>query len=95
MNATTQMTLDAAMSAGYRIVSRASRGAARIDRPDWKDVMAASNGGGIGWVNALLRSKSAGDQYRRCYSKDWIIVPASWIGRMPNSGIGPNEYMPK
>jgi len=90
-----KLTLEQAIAAGYRIVSRASRGAARIDRADWKEVMAASHGSGMDWVNALLRNKSAGDQYRRCYSKDWITVPASWIGKMPNSNGGPQEYTQK
>lgn len=32
------------------------------------------------------------DLYRRCYSKDNIIVPASWLKKLKNSSFGYNKY---
>jgi hypothetical protein len=53
---------------GYRSTSNKFRHASRIDREDWRDVMAGSHPGGMGWVAGL--GVSAADQYRRCYTKD-------------------------
>lgn len=86
------LTLDQALKAGYCIVSRAGRQAARLDRPDWKAHMAAQHANGEQWVKNL--GKAAADQYRRVYSKDWIHVPSSWIGKMSNSMEWPSEFQP-
>lgn len=80
---------------GYAIVSRRHRHAARIDRPDWKEHMAALHvhgwpnqeealQRGRAWVNAL--GPYAADFYRRCISKDVITVAQSYISWLPNSG---------
>lgn len=55
---------------GYRSTSNKFRHASRIDRPDWKEVMAAGHPGGMGWVAGL--GVGAADQYRRCYTKDTL-----------------------
>ena len=85
------MTAKRAAAKGYAIVSRASCWAARIDRPDWREHMAASHASGMKWVKAL--GASAGDQYRRCQSRDVIVVPQGWVRLLPNSGSGMNEFV--
>jgi hypothetical protein len=44
------------------------------------------------WVNLL--GPTAADQYRRTLSRDRLVVPAAWIGRMPNSAHDPVGYVP-
>ena len=75
---------------GYRRVSNGHRGIARIDRPDWLDVLAkdlrrspaefyrpGEKDPAITWC----------DQYRRVYSKDTIHgVPEDVFKRIPGSG---------
>ena len=85
------MTAKQAAAKGYAIVSRASRWAARIDRPDWREHLAASHVNGMKWVKAL--GTHAGDQYRRCMSQDVIVVPQAWVKLLPNSGSGMNEFV--
>jgi hypothetical protein len=85
------MTAKQAAARGYAIVSRASCWAARIDRPDWRDALAADHPDGPKWVKAL--GASAGDQYRRCKSRDVIVVPQGWVRLLPNSGSGMNEFV--
>jgi hypothetical protein len=82
-----------ARKAGYCIVSRKKPTlAARIDRKDWKEYMASKHPGGMDWVKFL--AKDAADYYRRCYSKDIVVVPASWTKKLPNSNDGSTEFMP-
>lgn len=80
---------------GYAITSRRHRHASRIDRPDWKEHMAAWHVKGFpnqeeamkkgrAWVEVLGRY--AADFYRRCISQDTITVPQSYISWLPNSG---------
>lgn len=89
-----RFTLEQARDAGYVIVSRAHRTAARIDREDWKSFMARKHGaGGKQWVECL-GDRSAADHYRRVYSRDQIPVPDSWIKELGNSGNGPECFMP-
>ena len=82
--------LTAAIKAGYAVTSRASCGASRVDRSDWKEYMAKQHspwdatGGGMDWVNWL--GNRAADHYRRCYSKDNISFPNTWMKYMPKSG---------
>ncbi len=77
------LTVDQAKAAGYAIVSRSGRLAARLDRPDWRQAMHDK------------RYKPDADFYRRCISKDCVIVPESWLKKLPNSGIGPMEFKNK
>jgi hypothetical protein len=65
---------------GYRIVSRAFCMASRIDRPDWIEHQ---------------RGNNSSDLYRRCYSKDVITVPVSWIKKLGPSHEGPDMFIPK
>ena len=74
-------TAGEALARGYCITSRAHRHATRIDRPDWKQV-------------TRLAGKPDADWYRRCESKDTIIVRQSWLKVLPNSIHGPKEYLP-
>lgn len=80
---TTELTIKQAKRAGYRVISRKHREAARIERDDWMEYMASQHPGGEKWVKAM--GNSAPDHYRRCYSTDKIIVPHSWIGILPTS----------
>jgi hypothetical protein len=75
------MKLNEAVSQGYKIISRRHRIAARIDRPDWREVLAKG-------LNSdhWLTSDDAEMLYLRMYSKDRITVPASWIGKLRNAG---------
>jgi len=85
------MTAEQAATSGYCIISpKAPTWAARIDRKDWREVMAATHCDGMKWVKGMR--DGAADQYRRCHSKDVIVVPTSWIKKLPNSGNGPTEF---
>lgn len=85
--------------AGYYVVSRRHRMLSRIDRADWREVMARHhapwdvNGEGMRW--ACL--KGMGDYYRRCLSKDTIVIaPHQWdsvLKAIPNSGQGSDTYV--
>ena len=87
-----QMTKQQAKRSGYCIVSRRKpTHAARIDRKDWKEHMASMHAGGMEWVRIM--GKDAADFYRRCYSKDVIVVPSSWAKELPNSGNGPAVFV--
>lgn len=94
----TKLTLQQAIAAGYCITSRRSRLATRLDRRDWREYMAKQHapwdpdGDGMDWVNCLDNGSGAADHYRRCHSKDDIVVPVEWISKMKNSGQGPREY---
>ena len=87
------MTPEQAKAAGYCITSRKHREATRIDRADWKEHMASKQPDGIAWVDSMISIRCAADHYRRCYSKDTIVVPAAWIKKLPNSGDGPHEFL--
>lgn len=77
------MTIEEAKRWGYCITSRSGRQASRIDRDDWKEQMTK---------NGLPANA---DYYRRCISKDTIIVPASFIGKLKNSCDGYKDYRSK
>ena len=85
------MTAKQADAKGYSMISRASCLAARIDRTEWRENMAASHASGMQWVKAL--GALAGDHYRRLQSQDVIVVPKSWVRLLPNSGNGPNKFL--
>lgn len=89
------MDLERLKLLGYCIVSRRHRLAARIDREDWKEVLAAGHVNGMDWVNNMVKHRYAADHYRRCYAKH-IEVPESFIKLLLNSGDPktPQEYMP-
>jgi hypothetical protein len=82
----TTITAKQAISKGYAIISKRYRLVARIDRSDWREYMAANHPNGIKWVEAL--GNAAGDHYRRCYSKDVIVIPQNWMKMFRNSGEG-------
>lgn len=85
-----EVNLILAEEKGYCVISRSACWAARIDRTDWKQVMADSHVGGMDWVRAL--GSRAADHYRRVYSKDKIVIPVSWLKRLVNSENGPTGY---
>ena len=83
------------LARGYSVVSRRYQAVARIDRPDWRDVMAQDYAPwnlveGVVWV-ASLGDRGAADHYRRVYSKDTLTVER--INGLPNSSDGPCCYM--
>lgn len=79
------------VSQGYAIISRRHRIVARIDRPDWREAMAALHPQGKEWVQALGLIAAA-DYYRRCVSPDRVTVPMDYLPRMPSSGSGPTGF---
>ena len=56
---------------GYRQVSRRYGIVSRVDRKDWREVMAATHVNGMCWVK-MLGDESAASYYRACISKDTI-----------------------
>ena len=93
---TKDLTLAQARAAGYCITSRRYRLANRLDRKDWRECMAQQHapwdpkGDGMAWVECL--GTHAADHYRRCYSKDEIVVPEEWCKALGNSITGPQEF---
>lgn len=60
-------------ASGYRAISNKYRVVARLDRPDWREQMAAQHAPwsfdeGMRWANGL--GDGAANHYRHCYSKD-------------------------
>lgn len=88
---------EALRQAGYCVTSRKHRHASRIDRPDWREHMAAQHapwdpeGEGMAWVEHL--GSRAGDQYRRVYSHDVLVVSAEDLRLLPSSDGGLNRFM--
>lgn len=86
------MTPNEAIELGYCIVSSTSPPLiARIDRPDWREHMANTHTRGMDWVLEL--GTRAADRYRRSYSKDVHSVHVSWVAKLPQSDVGPQEYI--
>ncbi len=85
-------------AAGYRVISRKYKSVARIDRADWQQVLAKHHapwdpeGQGMEWVRNI-GAGNAEDYYRRCLSKDEIIVAD--IKCIPNSGHAVTGYRGK
>ena len=75
------MTLEELKRKGYCITSRSGRIASRLDRPDWEENMPSG-------------MKPNANFYRRCVSKDHIIVPASYLSKLKNSIFGYVKYRP-
>ena len=75
---------------GYRRTSNKHRLASRIDRPDWRDVMAKHHSPrdweevGLTWVNCMTPGDAA-DYYRRCLSKDTVKMDEEVSRMMPVS----------
>lgn len=77
-------------SQGYLRTSNNFCMVARIDREDWKEVMAKSHSPwdieeGLKWVDALGKT-GAEDYYRRCCSKDKKVVPREIFKQLKSSG---------
>lgn len=85
------LTIEQAKAMGYCITSRRGTLATRIDRADWREHMATKHAQGERWVKLI--GDLAADQYRRVYSQDTIRIRPEWIGQLPNSGVGPTEFM--
>jgi len=87
---------DALMSRGYRRVSNACRLVARIDRPDWVEVMANQ----MRRAPADFYVKETGevssnwaDHYRRLYSKDVLYVAPEVAKEVLGSGYDSVGYV--
>lgn len=74
---------------GYRRVSNKYLTVSRVDRPDWKYVLAKTHVQGLSWVAAL--GHDAPDMYRRCVSKDKLTVPEEVFRKVPGSGWDPKD----
>lgn len=73
------MTLEEARKRGYCVTSRNSLLAARIDREDWLDHMNSTR------RLKFKRNADAASWYRRCVSKDSIVIPRAWLKQLQNS----------
>lgn len=94
-----EITVTQARQRGYCVVSREHWRVSRIDRPDWREVMARDHapwdpdGEGRSWVEAL--GALAGDHYRRVYSRDSVSLgSAEALRGFPASADGPNHFLP-
>lgn len=87
MTAVKKLTAKELIAKGYRRISIKGRLVSRIDRPDWRQYMAAQHspwdpkGEGMRWAC----SPGMEDHYRRCYSKDTLTVAANIISLIPTS----------
>lgn len=77
------MTVEEMKRYGYCITSRKHRLASRIDSDKWRSVM---DGMGI---------TPDADYYRRCISKDTIVVTAAVAKKLKPSGAGYIEFRSK
>lgn len=88
------------IESGYRRVSKKYCRLARIDTAGWRERMARKHapwdprGEGMEWVIGL--GSSAASHYRRCYTRDVIIVPREVARLIPASitGSSPYDYVP-
>lgn len=76
---------------GYRRVSNKYLTISRVDRPDWKYVLAKTHIHGLPWVAML--GKGAPDSYRRGSSKDLMVVPEDVFRGIPGSSWDTIEYV--
>lgn len=92
------MTRCELIAKGYCVTSRRHKTISRIDSANWKYVLAKHhspwdiNGEGMEWVNNI-GERNAEDYYRRCISKDSIVV--SDINGIPNSSNTVTGYRDK
>lgn len=83
--------MPALVALGYRRTSRKHGMISRIDRPDWKEVLARE-----GMLFGLGREGNGADHYRACYSSDKITLkPPSLALEVPTSGHDPIGFVPK
>lgn len=83
------------IEAGYCRVSNKSQRVARIDSVDWRDRLALYH---APWDPDERKdvgfSRDAGDTYRRCLSKDIVVIQDEEIfKKFPSSCYGPNIYL--
>lgn len=89
------MTKRELIAKGYCVTSRRHKTVSRIDREDWKHLLAKShspwdvNGEGMEWVNNM-GERNAEDYYRRCISKDSLVI--NDVNGIPNSGNAITGY---
>ena len=85
---------------GYRRISNKFCLASRIDRLDWREVMAQDHapwdwqGEGLTWVNCL-GTGGAADFYRRCLSKDNVKMDEEVSRMVPTSNHDNCGYIHK
>jgi hypothetical protein len=73
---------------GYRRISNKFGMVARIDRPDWLEVMRKKH---PNWENAEV--SMIADYYRRCVSKDVLTLPLEVSRWVPSSNHDPIGYV--
>jgi len=94
------MNVENLIASGYCRTSNKYGLVSRLDRPDWKEYMAAQHaprnpeGAGMDWVK-LLGPSAAADQYRRCYSQDTLELGRSAGLKFPPSSGGISVYKEK
>lgn len=91
------MTGEEATLRGYRKVSNKYKLVARIDRPDWIDVLARSmrrSPAEFYVPGESLPAISWCDQYRRVYSKDQLKLSSEEFKKVPSSWDDPIGFVP-
>ena len=91
----TSLSLEEILFYGYKIVSRKFRHAARIDSPDWIEQTCRHFEITLLQFSNDNRNICYNDHYRRCFSRDTIIVPSEWIMIIGNSGFDFTGYVYK
>lgn len=94
---TTFLTVEQLVAMGYRRVSNAYCHVARIDRPDWLNVLANTLHRLPAEFYAPGEPYPRGmwcDHYRRGYSKDVLTVSREMIGKIPSSNFDDISYVP-
>lgn len=89
---TDQERADVLTSLGYRRISRKYGIVSRIDRPDWREVLAAYHPYGMAWVNGMSIGEAA-DHYRRRRSNDKLEIGDVAL-LVPKSNFDPVGYVP-
>lgn len=77
----------ALIEAGYHRISNTGRIVSRIDRDDWRQFMAQqhSRSEKIGRDWGIALGRSAENHYRRCYSKDKLVLQEKLYRMIPGS----------
>lgn len=94
---TTDLSAEELTRLGYRRISNAYRLVARIDRPDWVEVLATAMRRAP--ADFIVRDGSGMisgqwcDHFRRCYSRDIHTVPQAEFKKIPHSGFDPVSYV--
>ncbi|AFB84056.1 hypothetical protein F418_p39 [Hafnia phage Enc34] len=89
--------IPALIASGYRRTSNKHHRVTRIDREDWKEVLAVDlePHDPLGSGMARAHGYGMGDHYRRCYSNDSMVIDSDYLFKLfPGSDEGPDCFVP-